>query len=84
MSIENRKLALQFAREAGVTEPSSQKLQKFLELCAEHFLSVGAEVMRERCAEKILYNERYLGTLGAVQHAKLVSDIPGVTLEDLK
>lgn len=53
MNLENRELALKFAREAGIKEPSSQKLQKFLELCAEHFINVGSEVMRERCAKHL-------------------------------
>ncbi len=32
MNLELRKMALQAAREAGVAEPSTQKLEKFAEL----------------------------------------------------
>ena len=36
METNDRKLALRFAKMAGVTEPSTQKLEHFFKLSAEH------------------------------------------------
>lgn len=50
----------------------------------EAIVQKAGEAMRERCAEDVCHNERYLGRLGATQHAQYIRALPGVTLEDLK